>query len=394
MKKTVLTLALVLSYTISMAQQNNNDEDYRHIPHFYFNMLAGGQYTLGEAEFQHMLSPNAQIELGYHFNPLWGVRLDVNGWQSKGGWKDKLPKSWYSDNTTYKFYYINPSLMATLSLTNLFQRFRHKSDPSKIDYKAHRNFDVGLSAGIGCNVAFHNNDALNLMRDGWYLMYIWKGTKARLTGKVGIDARFIINDWVSLVGEVNANILNDHYNSKKASNPDMYFNALLGISMNLNPKHEKPGTEIQYERDINYRYDQIIRLDTINQAISVQDGGVRIREIFKNDTINQAGDRVFFVFADINSPEPKEPHVIGKIAKEMKEHPKMLLTVIGYADEGTGTDKINDPLSAARAAKVADLLVSQYGISRNRIVTSSVGARARFFPDNDRNRVAVCILSE
>ena len=41
---------------------------------------------MGEISFDKLLSPNAQIGVGYNFNKVVGVRLSVNAWQSKAGW--------------------------------------------------------------------------------------------------------------------------------------------------------------------------------------------------------------------------------------------------------------------------------------------------------------------
>ncbi|MBQ2566002.1 MAG: OmpA family protein, partial [Bacteroidales bacterium] len=43
------------------------------------------------------------------------------------------------------------------------------------------------------------------------------------------------------------------------------------------------------------------------------------------------------------------------------------VTVVGSADSGTGTPKINAKLSADRAKAVKDLLVSKFGLSENNI---------------------------
>ena len=52
-------------------------------------------------------------------------------------------------------------------------------------------------------------------------------------GRGGLQLGFRLSDAVSLLLEGNANILGDKYNSKKADNPDWYFNALAGLRINL-----------------------------------------------------------------------------------------------------------------------------------------------------------------
>ena len=63
----------------------------------------------------------------------------------------------------------------------------------------------------------------------------------------------------------------------------------------------------------------------------------------------------------------------------------------GYADAGTGNDKINDRLAAGRADAVVKMLKDQYGIAQDRISYDSKGARVQPFAENDLNRVTICI---
>ena len=63
--------------------------------HWFLNLQGGAQYTLGEAKFKDLISPNVQAAIGYQFSPVFGMRLQANGWQSKGGWSaDVLPRQY------------------------------------------------------------------------------------------------------------------------------------------------------------------------------------------------------------------------------------------------------------------------------------------------------------
>ena len=72
-----------------MAQATYTDKDgneYQFKKHAFLDIQGGAQYTLGEAKFGDLISPNVQLGLGYQFSPVFGMRLQANGWQSKGGW--------------------------------------------------------------------------------------------------------------------------------------------------------------------------------------------------------------------------------------------------------------------------------------------------------------------
>ena len=77
------------------------------------NGLGGAQYTLGEAKFGKLISPNAQLGFGYQFAPWFGGRIQANGWQSKGGWcAEDVPEQ-------YKFKYVAPGIDLMFNLSNL-----------------------------------------------------------------------------------------------------------------------------------------------------------------------------------------------------------------------------------------------------------------------------------
>ena len=45
--------------------------------------------------------------------------------------------------------------------------------------------------------------------------------------------------------EGNANMISDKYNSKKADNPDWYFNALAGVRINLGKSYTKKAKPVE-----------------------------------------------------------------------------------------------------------------------------------------------------
>ena len=84
--KSIMTVAaLALGTTAAMAQATYTDKDgneYTFKKHAFLNLQGGAQYTLGEAKFGDLISPNVQLGLGYQFSPVFAMRLQANGWQS------------------------------------------------------------------------------------------------------------------------------------------------------------------------------------------------------------------------------------------------------------------------------------------------------------------------
>ncbi len=184
-----------------------------------------------------------------------------------------------------------------------------------------------------------------------------------------------INDKFAVTLEVSANTLNDKYNSKKAKNWDWYFNALAGLKINLGPTYSTkfipaPEPEIRYVEKI------------VEKVVEVPAPAPEpAAEPLRRD--------IFFLInkADIRTSEAQK---VNDIVAYLNENKDAKVQVTGYADAGTGNDKINDRLSAKRADAVVKAL-KDAGIAADRISFDSKGARVQPFADNDSNRVSICI---
>ena len=107
--KTILAAALLMLSSTAMAQATYEAADgtkYEFQKHMFLNLEGGAQYTLGEAKFKDLISPNVQLGLGYQFSPVFGARLQANAWQSKGGWVAEVLKI---------FFVLKSQLKSTLS---------------------------------------------------------------------------------------------------------------------------------------------------------------------------------------------------------------------------------------------------------------------------------------
>lgn len=63
-----------------------------------------------------------------------------------------------------------------------------------------------------------------------------------VAGRLGLGVNFRLSDCVLFGVEVNANMLSDKYNSKKAGNLDWQFNALGGFTFRFGKNHKKART--------------------------------------------------------------------------------------------------------------------------------------------------------
>ena len=370
--KLFMASAMLAMGTAAMAQATYTDKDgneYQFKKHAFLDLQGGAQYTLGEAKFGDLISPNVQLGLGYQFSPVFGMRLQANGWQSMGGWSGFRANPGETPyNATYKFKYVAPGVDFMFNLSNLF-----------CGWNPNRVFNVTAFVGGGANIAWDNDEVNELAttmknQNDYNLEYLWDGTKVRPYGRAGLELAFKVSKSVSLMLEGNANITSDKYNSKKAGNPDWYFNALAGLRINLGKsatKKEKPVEPAPAPV-------QKVEEPAPAPAPVVEK---KVEEIRRD---------IFFTI-NSNKISEKENKKILEVIDFLVKYPEAKVVVTGYADKGTGNDRINDRIAAKRAAAVVWMLEKRYGIPAERIIEESKGSRVQPFAENDMNRVSIMI---
>lgn len=373
LNKVILSGVVALSCVSASAQEADKTVNV-FTPHWYAQAQIGGQYTLGEIGFGKLLSPNVQVGVGYNFNQVVGARFSLNTWQSKAGQK--------FDGNTYKWKwnYVAPMVDATFNLTNLF-----------CEYNPDRLVEVGVFGGIGANIAWGNDEAADaqaailkneaateaLKYGATPLENLWDGTKTRFVARVGANVDFRVSDRVKLGVELSANTLSDKYNSKKAGNPDWYFNALVGVKVALGETHTTKV--IPAPKPVEKIIERIIEKPAPAPAPKVESKVVE--ENFRRD--------IFFPIGNSNIAKSQSTK-IAEIVEYMKENPDAKITLTGYADKGTGSAAFNDKIAARRAQTVYNTLAAK-GVAKSRMIKESKGSRVQPFEENDMNRVTICI---
>ena len=380
--KNILLSGVVAMGCISASAQEADKTVNVFNPHWYVQAQIGGQYTLGEVGFGKLLSPNAQLGVGYNFNKVVGARLSFNAWQSKAG--QKVISDGATTTYKWKWNYIAPMVDATFNLTNLF-----------CEYNPNRLVEVGVFGGIGANIAWGNNEAKDAReailatpgsknlegydKTAMPLENLWTGSKTRFVARVGANVDFRVSDRVKLGVELSANTLSDKYNSKKAGNPDWYFNALVGAKIALGQTHSTKV--IPAPKPVEKIIERIIEKPAPAPAPKTETKQEAVDENFRRD--------IFFPIGNSNIAKSQTTK-IAEIVTFMKENPDAKITLTGYADKGTGSAAFNDKIAARRAQTVYNTLAAK-GVAKNRMIKKSMGSRVQPFEENDMNRVTICI---
>lgn len=341
-------------------QTAENNPKYEFAPHWYLSVQGGAAYTRGEADFSDLISPAAALGVGYRFTPVFGLRVGASGWQAKGGW--------ITPATTYKYKYVQGNVDAVFDLSALLCHFNPK-----------RVLNVYAFLGAGVNYAFDNDEAVALADNGYKLTNLWREHRYSPVGRAGLGVNLRLSDYVAINVEGNANVLSDHFNSKRADNPDWQFNLLAGLTINLSKSYKEkvaPAPVVE-----TYVPEEKPAPQPAPQPVK--------KEEPKPTSLTQ---NVFFLINSSTIRQSEEQKVDALVAY-LNQYPKATVQITGYADAATGTAKYNARLSAKRAEAVAKMLQAK-GIDAGRIKTDSKGDTVQPFSNVPENRVTICVATE
>ncbi|WP_288280841.1 OmpA family protein [uncultured Prevotella sp.] len=354
--KNLLTAAVALLMAGAAQAQTNTWTSYS-----FVEAQGGVQLTSTNAPMDKLITPTAALSFGHYFTPVVGARLHVNAWQSKSGLA--------STGQYYKWKYVTPDLDLLVNLTNLFGK---GSDHA---------LNVILLGGVGLNYAWDNDELKDLNLPANTMPLAWD--KNRLGHNLRAGLRLETNQakpfGVSL--EVNANSLDDRFNSKTNDKDDWMFTAMLGLNFRFGHKKAAPRYVTKTIEVIDtFEVDEPI-------TIKVKEKQPKTKTETKHMKMNEA---IFFKIreSDANAASGID-EAIKKVAELMKCSDDAMFTVTGYADKGTGSAKMNKKYAKQRADDVAKKLVEQYGLDAKRLKTDSKGDTVQPFEENDKNRCVI-----
>lgn len=358
-------LCLALASNAAMAQQQaTSKETFR--PHWTLGIQGGVSHTRGEVKFSDLLSPAVAGYVGYRFTPVVGLRVGASAFEGKG--------SWVSPHQVYKYNYVQGNIDATFDLSALVCK-----------YNSHRIFNLYAFVGAGVNAAFKNGEAGKLVNAGYPLAYYWSGHRFSPVGRGGLGVNLRVSKHVAINVEANANVLSDHYNSKKADNPDWQFNLLGGLTFSLGKTSKTlANTEVPTTPITPIEQQPEVQQQPETQPTPATEKSAETVEAKEPLTEN--------IFFRINSSIVRTTE-LGKVealVHYLKQNPEAKVVITGYADAATGTAAINKRIAAQRSQSVANALTKR-GIAASRIQVASKGDTVQPFSKVADNRVSICV---
>ncbi|MDR1762930.1 MAG: OmpA family protein [Dysgonamonadaceae bacterium] len=382
----------------------------------WFLSLQGGLAALysdgyQNAKLKDRTSPTFGLALGRWFNPVWGLRLSgtyskLHSYGTEGGtWYIgqyhpningvESPQDYFTgDNATKKafiknrflndakvydngyifdFSYVGASLDFLLNLKNVFTH-----------YNPNAFFNPVVYGGLGYAHTFKDGDrtAVNSIME-----------------KVGLQLNFRLAKNIDLYLAGESLFVPEIFDRQVGGDytQDIVVNALVGLTFHFGGSNYPvyTGGVAPKAAPVEDRSHEIDALNRQINALKADLAKCKAAPPVPKEPAPQAVkeielEPVFFTL-DSYAIQDSQLSKIEKAAKYLKENPGKKLELSGYADVQTGTPAYNQRLSEKRVNAVADYIVKNYGIDRNRLTLIAKGDKVQPFTVNENNRVVIFV---
>lgn len=353
MKKFLMTLLVAIS-AVSAFAQSSAKEDWS-APYWWIGAQGGvgmavnsNTYKLGKA------APVGALSLGYMIIPEVGVRLNATMPLKSSGVK-------YANygQKPYNLSYLTTDADALINLCNLFGG------------KDYYPLNVYLIMGLGYNFAEEKYDGpdMNPMPKDI--------NDNDMNLRLGAQLEYNIAKHWSVNAEANVN-------------SNRMFHALVGLNYKFGMKKAaKTIAAVEEPAPAPAPVPAPAPAPSVAKKAEVAPAPApapakKAESMEKN---------VFFTIGKSAVNTVAQKSIVEEAAAWMKSHETATAVVTGYADKGTGNEKINKAISEKRAVAVADQLRAK-GIAADRIRVDYKGDTVQPFAENDQNRVVVIMASE
>lgn len=232
---------------------------------------------------------------------------------------------------------------------------------------------------------------------------IRKGTRLRHTAwtlpvSAGIQLRFRLCDYVDFFLEGRASFYGDNFNLCAYGRPiDVNIQALGGFNFKIggdNFRTYNPCNDLAYISSLNNQVNNLRgELAATATALAAAESQLPCPDVQETTETTVYGPMMSTVRFKINSAEISNEEMVNvfNVAEYLKANPGVNVTIVGFADEDTGTANYNMDLSKRRADAVFDALVKNYGIKADRLTVDYKGSSVQPYETNNWNRIVIFI---
>ena len=351
-KKHFSLIAIFTLFAVSMATAQ---EDNRDVLKSYSYIEAQGGLQMPVNNMLKLISPTAALSYGY-MTPKAGVRLHINGWQSKLA-------------NDYKFKYIDLNADLLMNVTRFFS------------HDIARPLNLYLLGGFGHVSTFDNEYEMASLSDKFsYNIRAGLRLENNITKPLGVSL------------EVNANYMPMISDNNLNNSKGWGITAMLGVCYRFSKRFQKPApilTPVVQDviEDVSANMAPAAFAIEEKKPEAKPESKPEPKVVVKKETLHE---EIFYTICKSDPTEDGQGQM-KKVAQFMEKYKDAKILVVGYADRGTGNPQINLKYAGLRAADCKDALVKLYGCNPANILTDSKGDTVQPFDENDKNR---CVIIE
>jgi outer membrane protein OmpA-like peptidoglycan-associated protein len=374
----VINLSTLNAQTASKSENKFKVETNRFFDNWFISVGGGAQVYFGDndnkADFGKRIAPALDIAVGKWFTPGLGLRLEYSGLQAKGlGTMNAAYTEGVANNKglykqDWNMMHLHGDVL--FNLTDIFCGYREGRVYSAIPY-------VGL---------------------GWMHSYDRPKTN-ELAATVGFINRFRLSSALDLNLEMRGTLVNDRFDGEIGGNGK---EGLAAVTLGLTYKFKQRGfqkatvrtvsTGIS-ESDMQQLRDRLNNMQREKQRLADELEAARNKKAETIVSKELAIAPRIILFPLGKSTLSKQERVnLGYFAKLIKEGPAdKVYTIVGYADNKTGSAAVNERLSKERAEAVRDALVSEFGVKASQLKTESKGGVDNMYYNDETLSRAVIV---
>ena len=390
MKKLLTLLAFALMAGVTFAQTADVEEEVIYEKNKqkvitntfwdnWFVQLGGGaQIYFGDHNKQLDLVDRLALGLdagfGKWFSPQIGVRAMISGLTIKGGTHADIHRvsadeyivgaPHYLWEQKFNFYNIHADVLFNMS--NIL-----------CGYKEKRVWNCSPYLGLG-----------------W--MATWETPRTReVSFNFGIFNAIRLSEKFDFNIDIRSTMVKDSFDGESGGRKE---EGLLTATLGFSYKFKKRG----WDRSKTIIRNNLAEANALKKQLdALRDENAKLQSDLKNAEAQikevkvvekeQTIAPVYVVFEIGKADLSKEARVtLGLLAKAIKEAPEgTTYTISGYADEGTGSKRINEKLSADRAQAVYNCLIEEYGVEESQLKMAPKGGVENMFYDDPKLSRAV-----
>ena len=334
-----------------------------------------------QADFGDRISPALDIAVGKWFTPGIGLRVSYSGLNMKGAsnvtqdgpshtTSKPMPMGKGSgyDMQYQKFSFYNLHGDVLFNLSNLLCGYNEK-----------RIWNCSPYVGIGWG-------------------RVWDSPQFKgVTANLGVLNTFRLNDWLDANLDIRGMMTGEGFDGAWGSaEHDGVLSATVGLTYKFKRRGwDRSKTVYRYDYgDLESMRNKLNEMNAENERLKKELAQGKMAAA--RETVKRIASANLVTFPIGKSKLSNEARAnLGMLAEVIKAGDKnAVYTITGYADAGTGSKRINEKLSKARAEAVYECLVEEFGIDKAQLKIDYKGGVENMFYDDPRLSRAVITRAE